>query len=156
MLSPIFKKLNLKEQKEILVLNAPDSFKSEIRTLGKDIKVFESINSISKIEFGIVFVTKQVEIDESIKKISPKISGDAILWYCYPKASSKKYQCDFNRDKGWYSIGEAGLEPVRQVAIDEDWSALRFRRVEFIKNITRRESFAITTEAKKRTTKKGE
>jgi len=26
-----------------------------------------------------------------------------------------------------------GFETVRAVAIDEDWSALRFRRVEFIK-----------------------
>ena len=25
------------------------------------------------------------------------------------------------------------FEPVHQVAVDEDWSALRFRRVEFIK-----------------------
>jgi hypothetical protein len=41
------------------------------------------------------------------------------------------------------------------VAIDEDWSALRFRKVEFIKTITRRESYALTTEAKKRTTQKG-
>jgi len=32
---------------------------------------------------------------------------------------------------------------------------LRFRKVEFIKTITRRESFAITKEAKKRTTQKG-
>ena len=34
-------------------------------------------------------------------------------------------------------MGEAGFEPVRMVAIDEDWSALRFRRAEFIKNMTR-------------------
>jgi hypothetical protein len=34
-------------------------------------------------------------------------------------------------------LGDAGFEPVRQVAIDEDWSALRFRRVEYIKSMTR-------------------
>jgi hypothetical protein len=41
------------------------------------------------------------------------------------------------------------------VAIDEDWSALRFRRVNHIKNITRKESFALTKEAKERTSQKG-
>jgi hypothetical protein len=41
------------------------------------------------------------------------------------------------------------------VAIDEDWSALRFRDVAFVKKITRRESFALTEEAKNRTTQKG-
>jgi hypothetical protein len=28
----------------------------------------------------------------------------------------------------------AGFDSVRQIAIDEDWSALRFRRVEYIKS----------------------
>jgi hypothetical protein len=37
----------------------------------------------------------------------------------------------------------------------EDWSALRFRKAEFIKTIARRESFALTPDAKARTTQKG-
>jgi hypothetical protein len=32
-------------------------------------------------------------------------------------------------------LGEYNLEPVRQVAIDKDWSALRFRRVDKIKTL---------------------
>mgnify|MGYP005835701873 CR=1 FL=1 len=44
------------------------------------------------------------------------------------------------------------MEPVRQVAIDEDWSALRFRRVEYIKTMTR--SFAMTLEGKAKAAKK--
>lgn len=63
--------------------------------------------------------------------------------------TSKNYKCDFNRDSGWTSLGKYNLEPVRQVAIDDDFSALRFRKVEFIKTITRRDCFAITKEAKK-------
>jgi hypothetical protein len=35
--------------------------------------------------------------------------------------------------------------------LNEDWSALRFRRVEFIKKMTR--SFAMTEEGKKKTSK---
>ena len=38
----------------------------------------------------------------------------------------RKYRCGFNRDSGWAAPGAAGLEPVRMVAIDADWSALRF------------------------------
>ena len=51
----------------------------------------------------------------------------------YPKGSSKRLTCDFNRDTGWSPLRAVGFGPVRQVAIDEDWSALRFRRAEFIK-----------------------
>jgi len=45
-------------------------------------------------------------------------------------------------------LGKSGFEPVRMVAIDEDWSALRFRKPENIKKMTR--SFAMTAEGKKK------
>ena len=51
-------------------------------------------------------------------------------------------------------MGEAGFEPVRMVAIDEDWSALRFRRAEFIKNMTRPEEYRYSEHAKKAATTK--
>jgi hypothetical protein len=59
--------------------------------------------------------------------------GDALLWFAYPKGTSKRYQCEFNRDTGWGVIRGAGFESVRMVAIDADWSAVRFRRLNFIK-----------------------
>jgi hypothetical protein len=65
--------------------------------------------------------------------LAGKAEGDALLWFAYPKGTSKNYQCDFNRDTGWSVIRDAGFDTVRQVAIDDDWSALRFRRVEYIK-----------------------
>jgi hypothetical protein len=76
-----------------------------------------------------------------------------IIWIAYPKQSSKKYKCEFNRDTGWEVIGKLGFEPVKQVAIDEDWSALRFRRVEFIATLTRRNSMALSEQGKARTKK---
>jgi hypothetical protein len=71
----------------------------------------------------------------------------------YPKGSSKRYQCEFNRDGGWDVLAHAGFEAVRQVAIDEDWSALRFRRVEFIKSLTRAPGRAATQAGKRRAAK---
>jgi hypothetical protein len=56
-----------------------------------------------------------------------------VIWFAYPKGSSKRYSCEFNRDSGWNVIRAAGFESVRMVAIDEDWSALRFRRLEYVK-----------------------
>jgi hypothetical protein len=95
-------------------------------------------NRVSEIEFALVFVTKKDEISGFIEKIYPKLKGDAILWFCYPKGTSKKYKCDFNRDNGWSNVKAYNLETVRQVAIDEDWSALRFRKIEYIKSATRK------------------
>ena len=92
------------------------------------------MSDAKQVDFSLSFVTKQKEVDALAKAIGRKAAGDAIVWIAYPKKSSKKYTCEFNRDSGWPSMGEAGFEPVRMVAIDEDWSALRFRRAEFIKN----------------------
>lgn len=47
-------------------------------------------------------------------------------------------------------MGEAGFEPVRMIAIDEDWSALRFRRAEFIKTMTRPKEWRFSAEGKSR------
>ncbi len=48
------------------------------------------------------------------------------------------------------NLGNAGFEPVRQVAIDDDWSALRFRRTEYIKSFTRSNTMALSPEGKRR------
>lgn len=144
-MTPLFKKLNLKSQTELVILNAPQSFEAELARL-ENIELHRSLNSVKRVQFLLAFTSTQAEVDSAAQAMAPKLEGDAVVWFAYPKASSKKYRCEFNRDTGWATVGEAGLEPVRQVAIDEDWSALRFRRVEFIKTMTR--SFALTDEGR--------
>lgn len=134
--SAVFKKLNLKDQTEIVVFGAPASFEPEIDAL-EGVAVRRSVDEVERVQFSLAFVTKQEQIDALAGEIAAKIEGDAVVWFAYPKGSSKRYTCDFNRDSGWDSLGAAGFEPVRQVAIDADWSALRFRRVEYIKKLTR-------------------
>lgn len=147
-MSPIFKKLNLKDQKAILVLNPPKSFEPELDAL-TDVTIQRDIESLENIDFSLAFVTQQAEVDSLANAIAQRAKGDAILWFAYPKASSKNYTCEFNRDTGWAVLGELGFEGVRQVAIDADWSALRFRRVEFIKSLTRAKKNRLTKEEKK-------
>jgi hypothetical protein len=84
------------------------------------------------IGFAIAFVTKHTEVDAAVKRILPKADGDAVLWFAYPKGTSKRVASEINRDTGWDSLTSAGFETVRLVAIDEDWSALRFRRAEYV------------------------
>jgi hypothetical protein len=134
-----FKKLNYKNQSKILALNSPESFAGELHLMANSASIITSEEEISGIEFVLVFVTKKYEIDEIIHRIYPELNDDTVLWFCYPKATSKKYKCDFNRDTGWSGLKKHNLLPVRQVAIDEDWSALRFRKTEYIKKMTRKE-----------------
>jgi hypothetical protein len=148
-----FEKLNLKEQTQILVLNAPESFEPELKTL-RGVTVQRDLNSASQIDFSLAFVTKQKEVDTLGKTIAKKVEGDAVVWFAYPKGSSKRYKSEINRDSGWRVLGEAGFEPVRMVAIDEDWSAVRFRRVEFIKTLTRGKEHRMSAGGKARAARK--
>jgi hypothetical protein len=147
-MNAIFKKLNYKDQKELHIVNAPNSFKKETDEMLSLATVKKSLTHAKSVSFFLAFVTKQKEVDEWSKKIASLLSDDGLLWLAYPKGTSKKYKCDFNRDTGWAVLGKLGFEPVRMVAIDEDWSALRFRKPENIKKMTR--SFAMTEVGKKK------
>ena len=92
----------------------------------------------------MAFAITQQEVDSLALQMAKKTKGDAVVWFAYPKGSSKKYKSEINRDSGWAAMGKAGFEPVRMVAIDEDWSAVRFRRVEFIKTMNRPEEMRLT------------
>lgn len=147
-MTPLFKKLNYKETYNCLVINGPASFKEEVKAMENGFHIHEHPEEMESIDFALVFVTTLAEIESSFNQIQDKLQNDFVLWFCYPKSTSKKYKCEFNRDNGWEFLGKSGMEPVRQVAIDEDWSALRFRKTEFIKTMKR--GFAISEEGKKR------
>lgn len=135
-MTPLFKKLNLKAQTDLLVVNPPPSFTAELSAL-TGVTIHHNVDSLAVIEFSLAFVTQQQDVDNLAAAIGPRVQGDGLVWFAYPKRSSKHYTDDINRDTGWAALGQLGFEPVRQVAIDTDWSALRFRRVEFIKTMTR-------------------
>jgi hypothetical protein len=131
-MSPVFKKLNLKQQGEILVVNAPLSFEPELHAL-HEVSVLHDPKGAKAIHFVLAFVTIRAEVEALSKVLADKAEGDALVWFAYPKGASRRYHCDFNRDTGWDVMRSLGFDTVRQVAIDEDWSALRFRRMEYIK-----------------------
>lgn len=136
-MTPLLKKLNFKNQKQINVFNAPEDIIRLLNSFPEADRL--TFNSTQQgFEFVMVFVLTQQQINEYAHRIIPQLEGDAVFWMCYPKGSSKKYKCDFNRDRGWDFLGKYNVEAVRQVAVDEDWSALRFRKVEYISKLIRK------------------
>ena len=103
-----------KEQPNIVAINSPKTFDNELEEMSTKANIIKNF-------------MEEIEIEQFISAIYQKLKGDAVIWLCYPKMTSKNYKCHFNRDSGWTSLGKYNLEPVRQVAIDDDFSALRFR-----------------------------
>ncbi len=145
---PLFQKLNLGGHRRVTVLNAPPSFEAELAALAGVAVVREARAPLG---FGLAFAVTVAERDAACAALCAAAEGDAVLWLAYPKGTSKAYRAEFNRDSGWAVFGAAGYEPVRQVAIDADWSALRFRRTEFIPSLKRHPDGAISPQGQART-----
>jgi hypothetical protein len=151
-MSTVFAKLNLKDHKQIVVLGSPGSFESELAAL-KDVEIIRDLKKAKQVTFSLAFVTTQEQVNVLAPAIARKAEGDAIVWFAYPKGTSKKYKSQIARDHGWNALGHEDFEPVRMVAIDEDWSAKRFRRTAFIKNMTRPKQYRFSERAKSRPAK---
>ena len=145
----VWGKLNLKDHDEIVVVNAPASFEPDIKALD-GVAVKRKPADAKAIAFFLAFVTKKKEVDDLARTVAKKCLPDAVVWFAYPKATSKKYTSEIARDTGNDALGEAGFEPVRMVAIDADWTGKRFRRVEFIKNLTRDPNALVSKQGRKR------
>ncbi len=155
MMNALLKKLNFKDAHQVVLINVPEDLSVLVEAFAEKTAVRTAMTA-NAIEFALCFVTTQQEIQTLAEKMRGKLVNDAIIWFAYPKGTSKQYTCNFNRDTGWEALGSLGLETVRQVAIDSDWTALRFRHVSFVKSMTRSEKIAISPEGKKRTSKKSD
>lgn len=130
-MSELFKKLNLKHQQQLLLWQVPDQVEAELAHRA-ELQIAHDIGPGSKFDFALLFVSRQQELDLLSRQLPDHLDGDAVLWFAYPKQSSRRFSCEFNRDRGWDVIRACGFDSVRMVAIDQDWSALRMRRCEYI------------------------
>jgi hypothetical protein len=130
----LLEKLNYRGQKRISIINAVDSFINGLSSELKDVIIDEKIDPRYPYGFIIIFVKSVSEIESITPMTIHNLMADGVLWFCYPKKTSKKYTSDIDRDHGWQVLNDSGLYGIRLVAIDEDWSALRFRNKKYIKS----------------------
>jgi hypothetical protein len=109
------KKLNLKAGTKLRVMGKPKEV-----DLG-DVEV----TSLANVRDVLVFVTRITDLDRVAGPMLEAARADRIAWAAYPKAG--QLGTDLNRDILAKELQKRGAQPVRQVAIDEVWSALRFR-----------------------------
>lgn len=141
------RKLQKKESAApILVVNMPEELESLF-----DGFVSPVVRTVNHKYFAMIMVFgKEIgrlrnDAREALRVLSP----DGIFWICYPKKSSKRYrEAGCGRDALIALLAEEGLETVRQVSINEDWSGLRYRDAKRIKAMKR--SFAATEEGKRK------
>jgi hypothetical protein len=111
-------KLQLKPGHSIAIVNAPADAALQ---LGEH-PVTEEPDGADAV---IVFCTNQAELGEFRQEYLAPASRDALTWVAYPMAG--QLGTDLNRDRLAELVRAHGVQPVRQVALDDVWSALRLR-----------------------------
>jgi hypothetical protein len=130
----LVEKLNYKGYRRIAILNAEEEFFKLISADLKDVIIDREIDQRCPYGFILVFVRSISEVEQVSPVILHNLMADGVLWYCYPKKSSKKFKSDLERDKGWIVLNDSGLYGIRMVSIDENWSGMRFRNKKYIKS----------------------
>jgi hypothetical protein len=111
----------------VLILNAPKEF---VDLLGKYTGTVESQFN-GRYGFVLVFISTRAELLEKEKALVDSIEGDGQLWVCYPKGTSKMRK-DPECSRDTLSKAIYGFEGIAIISLDNDWSALRLRRTEYI------------------------
>jgi hypothetical protein len=119
----ILKKLFFRGQTPAMVLNAPPEAKPLVAAFGP--VVLEAAKG--QAAFALAYAVNRAAAAR-IAKAAPKFLKDgAVFWVAYPKGTSKKYKADINRDSLNAFMRGFGFDGVSLVALDEDWSAMRYK-----------------------------
>ncbi|HEY4160919.1 MAG TPA: hypothetical protein VGM08_02545 [Candidatus Saccharimonadales bacterium] len=71
------------------------------------------------------FVTSEADLMQALPTLQSAASSGRLTWVAYPKA--KQLATDLNRNIIRKIANDNGLDPIRQIAVDEVWSALRLK-----------------------------
>jgi hypothetical protein len=109
------KKLNLKDGAKLRVIGKP-----------KDVDLGDvTITALANVKDVLVFVSTLADVDRVGAPVLESALADRLAWAAYPKAG--QLGTDLDRNVLSKALEKKGIQPVRQIAIDDVWSALRFR-----------------------------
>ena len=98
---------------------------------------FKTHPPAKKPDIIIAFIKTTGEVPRTMEAVVAHYERGKSLWFAYPKKTGG-IKTDLSRDHGWEPLAGKELLPVTQVAIDDTWSALRFRYRDEIATLTRR------------------
>ena len=119
-------KLQLQYEKNLLIQGLPSSIEKQFVKLTFS-KSITPLLKKRKIDFALVFAVNQRQLAAILCDVIPALHDDAKFWIAYPKLSSK-IASDLSRDKNWDFVSDYGFEAVRMIALDNVWSAARFKK----------------------------
>ena len=125
--SPLARKMHLKEGYRAAVLNAPPEYRHMLEPIPDGVQIDEQLNG--QYDWIWHFAPSRADLQRDIAGLRASARPNAAIWLSYRKGTPKA-PSDLKRETMWEVASTAGLEANSQVAVDETWSALRFKVVE--------------------------
>lgn len=118
---PVAERLQVKGERRLAVIGAPDD-------VDRKIGVENQRCGVSQADVVLLFAANRAHLDSTLPSVLKRVSKDAIIWIAYPKLASK-LAGDLSRNLIHALATKSGLDTVSQIAIDDDWSAMRVKRI---------------------------
>ncbi|MGH8139032.1 MAG: hypothetical protein ACREUL_06300 [Steroidobacteraceae bacterium] len=118
---PVPERLQVKRSRRLAVLGAsPD--------LDRAVGATEARTDVAKADVILLVAPDRAGLQTQLPAALTTAPPAVILWVAYPKLTSP-LAADLSRDVVRSLVADHGLDTVSQIAIDDDWSALRLKRV---------------------------
>jgi hypothetical protein len=132
-LSPLAKKLRMKPGHRVAIVNSPPAYLAELAPAPGDLHV--EVKPDQSFDVVQLFVNNTEELRALGPNAIRAVKPDGLLWVCYPKGGKTRGASELPTTPSWTKrdvlgefTGETGYKPVAFVKIDDNWTALRFKR----------------------------
>jgi len=132
----LFEKLQLEDEKNLLIQGLPSTIEKQFSKLSFSKNVTQLLK-IRKIDFALVFALNSNQLQKIFAELCPALHTNTKLWVAFPKQTSKIVS-DLNRNGSWDFLIDQGYETADKVVLDYVWSAQRFTKAEACEGIKAR------------------
>jgi hypothetical protein len=123
-MNAVAKKLLMKPGQHWLLFNAPDTYLAALEPLPDGLQISLTIDAVFD---GIqLFALNSAELATGLLYIKEILTAKTVLWVIYPKKTLGMVT-DLEMMGNWTEPNKYGLNGVAAAAIDDTWTALRFR-----------------------------
>lgn len=126
-LETMFEKLQLKDEKNLLIQGLPSTIEKQFAKVIFCKSVTPLLRN-RKIDFALVFAVSRRQLTDIVNDVAPAINDSGKFWVAYPKMSAK-IASDLCRDVNWDMLSTHGYEPECTVVLDHVWNAMKFKKV---------------------------
>jgi len=125
-LQTVLEKLQIKDEKNILIQGLPSSIEKPFSKVNYAKSVTPLLRS-RKIDFALIFAVNIKQLCAIISDVAPALQPNATLWVAYPTLSSKIYS-ELSRDYNWEALSCHGYETIDHISLDNVWKAISFAK----------------------------